>query len=292
MNQSSPFSTAVSTSDLEHNNARFHSLATAVDMASSERNCRLNDNFGLLVQGILAAVAFSTLILKRFREPSSERRPVLIWIFDTSKQAVGAMLVHFANIFLAGLFKGDPCTWYLINFLLDSTLGLVVIYLSLRFIQVVVRIYQWDSLRFGEYGNPPQCKAWMGQCVLYLCAVIIEKATITLLVQLDFWIKVRKFILLPVQNHPKVELAIVMLIIPFVFNAIMFWVVDNFLMQKKKKLFQKDDTKAKANKVKYEKRAVVNGSDEEAILLDNMADGESLTIPDESVYHRDAVKTR
>ena len=32
--------------------------------------------------------------------------------FDTSKQAVGAMLVHFANIFLAGLFKGDPCTWY------------------------------------------------------------------------------------------------------------------------------------------------------------------------------------
>ena len=31
--------------------------------------------------------------------------------FDTSKQAVGAMLVHFANIFLAGLFKGDPCTW-------------------------------------------------------------------------------------------------------------------------------------------------------------------------------------
>lgn len=33
-------------------------------------------------------------------------------IFDTSKQAVGAMLVHFANIFLAGLFKGDPCTWY------------------------------------------------------------------------------------------------------------------------------------------------------------------------------------
>lgn len=32
--------------------------------------------------------------------------------FDTSKQAVGAMLVHFANIFLANVFKGDPCTWW------------------------------------------------------------------------------------------------------------------------------------------------------------------------------------
>jgi len=250
----------------------------------------LNDNFGLVVQGILAAVAFSTLILKRLREPPSDRRPVLIWFFDTSKQAVGALLVHFANIFLAGLFKGDPCTWYLINFLLDSTLGLVIIYLCLQIMQVIVKIYQWESLRFGEYGNPPQCRAWAGQCVLYLCAVIVEKATITLLVQANFWVEVRKFILLPVKNHPKVELAIVMLIVPFVFNAIMFWVVDNFLMRKKKKLFQKDDTKSKVNKVKYEKRAVVNGSDEEAVLLDNMAEGESLTVPEDSVYHRDAVR--
>ena len=42
---------------------------------------------------------------------------------------------------------------YLINFLLDSTLGLVVIYLCLQFMQVVVRMYDWDSLRFGEYGK-------------------------------------------------------------------------------------------------------------------------------------------
>ena len=68
-------------------------------------------------------------------------------------------------------------------------------------------------------GNPPQCKAWAGQCLLYLCAVIVEKATITLLVQLEFWVDVRKFILLPVKNHPKVELFIVMLVIPFVFNV-------------------------------------------------------------------------
>lgn len=282
MNQSVSSASPVSSS--QYNG---HSTEITVDMASNERNCRLNDNFGLLIQGILAAVAFSTLILKRLREPLSERRPVLIWFFDTSKQAVGAMLVHFANIFLAGLFKGDPCTWYLINFLLDSTLGLVVIYLCLQFMQVVVRIYDWDTLRFGEYGNPPQCKAWAGQCFLYLWAVIVEKATITLLVQLNFWEDVRKLILLPVKNYPKVELAISMLIIPFVFNAIMFWVVDNFLMRKKKKLLQKDDTR---NKVKYERRSILNGSDEEAVLLDDMVEGESVMIPEDSIYHRDTVR--
>ena len=70
----------------------------------------------------------------------------------------------------------------------------------------------------------------------------------------------------------------------------MFWVVDNFLMRKKKKLFQTDDPRRNANKVKYEKRTVVNGSDEEAVLLDNMAEGESLTIADEVVHHRDTVR--
>ena len=67
----------------------------------------------------------------------------------------------------------------------------------------------------------------------------------------------------------------------------MFWVVDNFLMRKKKKLLQKDDTRSK---VKYERRSVMNGSDEEAVLLDNILEGESVMIPEENLYHRDAVR--
>ena len=67
----------------------------------------------------------------------------------------------------------------------------------------------------------------------------------------------------------------------------MFWVVDNFLMRKKKKILQKDDTR---NKVKYERRSMLNGSDEEAVLLDDMVEGESVMIPDDSIYHRDTVR--
>lgn len=67
----------------------------------------------------------------------------------------------------------------------------------------------------------------------------------------------------------------------------MFWVVDNFLMRKKKKLVQKDETRSK---VKYERRSVVNGSDEEAVLLDNMVEGESVMIPDDNIHHRDTVR--
>lgn len=32
--------------------------------------------------------------------------------YDTSKQGVGALVIHFANVFLAEFFQGDPCTWW------------------------------------------------------------------------------------------------------------------------------------------------------------------------------------
>ena len=34
--------------------------------------------------------------------------------FDTSKQALGAAVIHFANVFLADAFQGDPCTWFVL----------------------------------------------------------------------------------------------------------------------------------------------------------------------------------
>ena len=61
MNRSSPSHLPVFSSALKVDGTK---SALTTDMASSERNCRLNDKFGLLVQGILAAVAFSTLICK------------------------------------------------------------------------------------------------------------------------------------------------------------------------------------------------------------------------------------
>lgn len=69
-----------------------------------------------LLQLVLAWFVQVLLILfvagKRFCEPPSERRSWLIWFYDTSKQGMGALVIHLANVFLAGQFQGDPCTWY------------------------------------------------------------------------------------------------------------------------------------------------------------------------------------
>lgn len=184
--------------------------------------------FGLFVQGLLAFLAFTCLIVKRYCEPKHSRRPWKIWFFDTSKQALGAAVIHFANVFLADMFQGDPCTWYFISFLLDSTAGLLVIYLGLKLTQVLAHRYACKSLFFGEYGEPPQCNAWVGQTGLYIIVMIVEKLLMTFLVLPSFWAEVRKFIMSPIKD-PMLEIALVMFIVPLLVNAILFWVVDNFL---------------------------------------------------------------
>ncbi|KAM6321048.1 LOW QUALITY PROTEIN: store-operated calcium entry regulator STIMATE-like [Aegotheles albertisi] len=192
--------------------------------------------FGVLLQALLALCAFSTLMLKRFKEPKEERRPWRIWFYDTSKQAIGALFIHFANVFLSDLTEEDPCSLYLINFILDATLGMLLIWLGVKVISWIVQRKKYTYLVFGEYGDPPQAAAWIGQCILYLLIMVFEKTVISLVLLVPGWTKLQQILLGYIPN-PQLELILVMLVVPFIVNAIMFWVVDSLIMRKYK---QKD----------------------------------------------------
>ncbi|XP_071379217.1 transmembrane protein 110, like [Centroberyx affinis] len=204
-------------------------------------NGALTDRFGVLIQGLLAIVAFSTLMLKRFREPVGIRRPWRIWFFDTSKQAIGALFIHFANVFLSTLTKEDPCSLYLMNFLLDATLGMLVIWLGVKVVSKLVEHKQWTLLTFGEYGDPPQAAAWLGQCGIYLLIMVLEKGVISLVLLVPGWSNLQEVLLSYIAN-PQLELVLVMLIVPFIVNSIMFWVVDSLMMRKYKTMKSLDDS--------------------------------------------------
>ncbi|KAI1890886.1 hypothetical protein AGOR_G00158220 [Albula goreensis] len=236
-----------------------------------DRGCEngaLMDSFGIFLQGLLAVVAFSLLMLKRFREPKHERRPWRIWFLDTSKQAIGMLFIHFANVYLSDLTEEDPCSLYLINFLLDASLGMLLIYAGVRMVSAVVEWRQWDSLRFGEYGEPVQCRAWVGQCALYILIMMFEKVLIILVLLIPQWKQLA--LLNPIAN-PQLELAIVMLIVPFFVNALMFWVVDNFLMKKSRTKAKLEEREGGAesrgsSKVRY-RRALSHDDSESEILI-------------------------
>lgn len=208
----------------------------------------LTDGYGWFLQGLLAALAFSCLVAKRYFEPPHIRRPWKTWWYDTSKQGIGAAVIHFLNIYLAPLFQGDPCTWYIINFLLDSTIGLFIIYIGIRICHLLAKKKNFISINFGEYTAP---NSWIHQTIIYVALMVLIKLLTTLIVQFEFWNIIKNFILSPFSN-PKYELAVVILIIPFFVNIFVFWITDNFLMRYKysKKQQKKHFTILKKKKIK------------------------------------------
>ncbi|KAM4711667.1 transmembrane protein 110, like isoform 3-T3 [Anableps anableps] len=256
-------------------------------------NGALTDRFGVLIQALLAVVAFSTLMLKRFREPAGVRRPWRIWFFDTSKQAIGALFIHFANVFLSTLTKEDPCSLYLMNFLLDATLGMLVIWVAVKLVSKLVEHKQWRLLSFGEYGDPPQAAAWLGQGGVYLLIMVLEKGVISLVLLVPGWSRLQEVLLSYIAN-PQLELALVMLIVPFIVNvswtyrgqiqqepsqragltlslccppqAVMFWVVDSLTMRKYKTMRSLDDA-CDASRQKAESQPAGGSGEESQVLL-------------------------
>lgn len=58
----------------------------------------------------------------------------------------------------------------------------------------------------------------------------LVKLLTSLFIQLEFWSRVKDLVLWPFSN-PTIELALIMLVIPFFVNLLIFWVTDNFLMR-------------------------------------------------------------
>uniref|UniRef100_A0A8C6IW26 Uncharacterized protein n=1 Tax=Melopsittacus undulatus TaxID=13146 RepID=A0A8C6IW26_MELUD len=140
------------------------------------------------------------------------------------------------NGFSSWICSGTLNWSYLINFILDATLGMLLIWLGVKVVSWIVQHKKYTYLVFGEYGDPPQAAAWIGQCALYLLIMVFEKAVISLVLLIPGWTKLQQVLLGYIPN-PQLELILVMLIVPFIVNAIMFWVVDSLIMKKYK---QKD----------------------------------------------------
>jgi hypothetical protein len=186
----------------------------------------------------LATLCIATLVIKRQHE--IPRRDWLIWSFDVMKQSIGSSFSHFSNIFVSELIAadltsdGDECQWYCLSFVIDSTLGTFVNLAILHAIEKYTRSRpSLFYLKFGEYGNPPKFSWWAAQLTIWLVVVTLGKIIcISILANfaspLNLFIE---FLFQALRGHPEVELIVVMIIVPMIFNVACFWVTDTFLKQ-------------------------------------------------------------
>ena len=161
-------------------------------------------------------------------------------IYDTSKQVFGSLYAHLLNLIIATKIADiNQCEWYFINYFFDTFLGVLLTYLFIKFINWYAEKKNIHWLYTGNYDNINSIsinkKVYLVQLFTWLLIITIVKMFIMSCILIpgkNNLLKFGNFILGPVQYSEKLELFIVMIIFPFVFNVIQFWVQDNFLKKK------------------------------------------------------------
>ena len=238
---------------------------TEEDAGAGKGECKLLGPFAVLVQGALGLLALLSLVYKRWRE--RPQRPVKIWAFDASKQVVGSALLHLANLGMSQFSSGqleaarahaaaiaeaaskavatgdknkfghnpNPCSFYLLNLAIDTTIGIPILIVILRLYAVgaALIVKPPESIQSGNYGQPPKWTWWLKQAVLYFFGLLSMKACVFLIFELCPWIiVVGNWALRWTEGNEAIQIAFVMLIFPLIMNALQYYIIDSFIKKK------------------------------------------------------------
>ncbi|KAI5797965.1 vacuolar membrane protein-domain-containing protein [Peziza echinospora] len=221
-------------------------------------HCELLGPFALFIQALLGALALLSLVWKRSRE--TPQRPVLIWFFDVSKQVWGSVLVHIANLLLSMLSSGqfstdptpkavlddgdddsyhaNPCSFYLLNLGIDTTIGIFILIIILRLLQRLLLALPfpfWHTgITSGEYGDPPKWSSWGKQAIIYFCGLMGMKFVVWLMFEIFPWLgRFGDWLLRWTEGDKRIQVFFVMFFFPLVMNGIQYYIIDSYIKSQK-----------------------------------------------------------
>ncbi|VEU22396.1 DEKNAAC103710 [Brettanomyces naardenensis] len=226
------------------------------------RRCEILGPFSLIIQGCLGLLALSSLVFKRYHEYPN-RRPWRVWFYDVSKQVFGALGVHVLNLFMSILggqtdkwaagnmgsknattsayyysanrkrpedICDNPCDYYFLNILFDTTIGIPILWGLLYVVHMLAEKCGITGIDSGEYGTPPQVANYLKQLALYFVGLLSMKLIIyTLLILCPFLVKFAVWILSWTDKIPDLQVAFVMMIFPLIMNSFQYYVIDTII---------------------------------------------------------------
>lgn len=143
-----------------------------------------------------------------------------------------------AALILSQTQDGNPCMWYFISLMMDTTLGVVLAYTFLKIIEKISRHYGWTKAISGNYSEDTDeeidMAAWALQLMLWVSIVAVAKWILLIIITYfdEFFMEIGKYLLRPFVGKPRTELVFVMIAVPTFMNILQFWVQDNFLKLK------------------------------------------------------------
>lgn len=214
------------------------------------RKCELLGPVGLSVQALLGVLAIGSLVWKRYHE-HPHRRPWIIWIYDVSKQVIGASFIHVINLFLSIIAKlkigvsfvelikkpkdivDNPCDYYFLNLLFDTTIGIPILYFFILAVTKGLKMCHVDGIKSGEYGTPAKFTNYFKQLVIYLFSLGLMKMSIyILMITFPILVNIAVWMLSRLDKYPNVQVGFVLLVFPLVMNVFQYYVVDNLIQSR------------------------------------------------------------
>ena len=213
-----------------------HSARHALDLQAVETCELVSNTFGAALQLLLGIVSFSALGWKWARE--HPRRPFGIWARDSSKQAVAACVLHIINLMVAhslgnGHAMQNACVWYFVAFIVDTVLGCLCAWGLLELWNAVAIRLGSALFQSGYYGSPPRNRVWLLQLSQWLLICVVVKFVLLFALMIPAGSELyaaSAYLLRPFHSDPKLLLVMVMIVIPLVLNAIVFYIQDTLLM--------------------------------------------------------------
>lgn len=203
------------------------------------------------------------LVYKRWRE--RPQRPIKIWFFDVSKQVVGSVLVHIANLLMSmlssgqftikldantvagierrmldaqGRYRPNPCSFYLLNLAIDTTIGIPILIFLLRLLTTLFALTPFgdprESITSGNYGTPPRAYWWFKQSIIYFIGLMGMKICVLIIFLVLPWIsRVGDWALKWTEGDEALQVIFVMLVFPVIMNATQYYIIDSFIKNQK-----------------------------------------------------------
>jgi len=209
---------------------------TFSDYPVDRRSCQLLGPTALVVQALMGILVVLSLVYKRHRE--KPKRPWRIWLFDVSKQVVGQMFVHGVNVLISDLGShhsaGNACVYYFLNILIDTTIGVAIIYLILRLLtHILSDRANLKGFESGQYGNPPSFAFWLRQAAVYVLSLTSMKLFVVGLFALYPGIlKIGEWLLSWTRTgdgKDAFQVIVTMGLFPIIMNILQFWLIDSIV---------------------------------------------------------------
>mmetsp|Transcript_13297 Transcript_13297/g.30299 ORF Transcript_13297/g.30299 Transcript_13297/m.30299 type:complete len:254 (-) Transcript_13297:3-764(-) len=220
------------------------------DFADAPEECEvLSGAFGVLVQCTLFGLSAGTLLLKWSLETPRRRFP--IFLLDSSKQIVGAGVIHVLNLVAAVVFSAHEeatageCAWYWVNIMIDTTFGVLLCYWLLKATEV---LFGYESGHYGKgaqtgikWEENPDYSKWAMQVMVWSLIVSTMKLVVVVVMTLghSFWEWLAILCTGWIKDR-RARLVFVMIITPTCMNMFQFCVTDSFLKFQKMRTNMKD----------------------------------------------------